>query len=70
MKQKITVPHQVTSTFFNLPCIQGAYKDEEDDVRYLIRPRYTTDGDYQFTYPGDTLIEEDNGKWRVEKPQK
>lgn len=70
MKQFIIVPSQVTPTFFNLPCIEGVYKDEDGMVRYLIRPRYTTNGDYMTAYPGDTLIEEDNGKWRVEKPQK
>ena len=71
MKQSIIVPNQVTSPFFNLPCIEGAYKDEDNAVRcYLIKPRYTTNGDYMMAYPGDTLIEEDNGKWRVEKNQK
>lgn len=70
MKLFIIVPQKVTSTFFNLPCIEGAYKDEDDVVRYLIRPKYTYNGDYLTAYPGDTLIEEDNGKWRLEKPQK
>lgn len=67
MIQEIIVPGQVTTTFFNLPCIEGAYKDDDDVVRYLIRPRYTTNGDYMLATPGDILIEEDNGKWRVEK---
>lgn len=67
MIQEIIVPGQVTTTFFNLPCIEGAYKDDDDVVRYLIRPRYTTNGDYMLANPGDILIEEDNGNWRVEK---
>lgn len=67
MKQSIIVPNQVTTSFFNLPCIEGAYEDNYGIVRYLIRPKYTYNGDYLTAYPGDTLIEEDNGKWRVEK---
>lgn len=70
MKQKITVPHQVTSTFFNLPCIDSAHKGPSGSVTYLLSPLHTVGGDLRYANPGDTLIEEDNGKWRVEKPQK
>ena len=70
MKQIVIVPGQVTTTFFNLPCIEGACKDNDDVVRYLISPRYTTNGDYMMAYPRDTLIEKDTGKWRIERKQK
>lgn len=65
MKQSIIVPNQVTTSFFNLPCIEGAYKNQYDVVRYLIRPEYTYNGDYLTAYPGDSLVEYNNGKWNV-----
>lgn len=70
MKQIIIVPNQVTATFFNLPCIDSAHKVPSGSVTYLLSPLHTVGGDLRYANPGDTLIEEDNGKWRVEIPKK
>ena len=65
MKQEITVPNQVTTTFFNLPCIDSAHKEPSGSVTYLLSPRHTVGGDWRYANPGDTLVEEDTGKWSV-----
>ena len=70
MKQSIIVPNQVTTTFFNLPCIDSAHKVPSGSVTYLLSPCHMVGGDLIHACTGDILIEEDNGKWRVERNQK
>ena len=70
MKQSIIVPNKLTATFFNLPCVSSAHKESDGSAYYFLHPDFTTTGDWCYANQGDTLIEEDNGKWRVEKPQK
>ena len=68
MKQSIIVPQRLSPTVFNLPCVDSAMKSGIDGTYYHLISWYMAD-DYQplFAHPGDTLIEEDDGKWRVEK---
>lgn len=74
MKQSIIVPNQVTATLFNLPCVLSIHKRDVEGMKpfyCILKPSCAVDRyDLLFANPGDTLIEEDNGKWRVEKPQK
>ena len=65
MKQSITVPNQVTSTFFNLPCVSSAHKRQDGSAYYILHPDLTANGDWCYANPGDILIEEDSGKWSV-----
>ena len=67
MRQEIIVPDKVTTTYFDLPCINSVHKFADGTPRFLLHPSETINRDWQHADPGDTLIEEDNGKWRVEK---
>ena len=71
MKQSIIIPNKVTSTLFDLPCILSIHKRDVEGMKpfyCILNPSCAVDRhDWQFASPGDTLIEEDNGKWRVEK---
>lgn len=70
MRQRIIIPNKVTSTLFDLPCVGGVNKSGMTDkhpVYHLLTYMMADDDQPLFAVPGDTLIEEDGGKWRVEK---
>ena len=73
MKQSIIIPNKVTSTLFDLACILSIHKRGVEGMKpfyCILNPSCAVDRhDLQFASPGDILIEEDNGKWRVEKQQ-
>lgn len=69
MKQTITLSDRISPTVFKLPCVASAHKSGLDDCPYYhLFGWYMVDDEQPITVgPGDILIEEDNGKWRVEK---
>ena len=69
MKQSIIVPQRLSPTVFNLPCVASAHKSGLDSCPYYhLFGWHMVDDEQPITVgPGDILIEEDNGKWRVEK---
>ena len=67
MKQSIIVPNQVTATFFNLPCVSSAHKRQDGTYYLLLHAATTTTGLWEQAECGDTLVEEDNGEWKVIK---
>lgn len=70
MKQSIIIPEKIYPGVFNLPCVYGVNKSATKDKRplyYLVSWCMVDYSQPLVAQPGDTLIEEDNGKWRVEK---
>lgn len=70
MRQRIIIPKRITNTVFSLPCVGGVNKSgmtDEHPVYHLLTYMMADDDQPLFAVPGDTLIEEDGGKWRVEK---
>ena len=70
MKQAIIIPERVTHSVYALLCVSGLHKSGMPDERpvYHLLADMEADGDQPlFAHSGDTLIEEDNGKWRVKK---
>ena len=61
MKQRITIPDKVMHTVFSLPCVVGALKDKHVGIEYHVMLEGKTWSNS--AYPGDTLIEDDNGIW-------
>lgn len=69
MKQRIKIPNRVSHTLFSLPCVQAICKNHRKGFHILLYP-HRVEGydvtDYLLTaFPGDTLEELDNGKWRL-----
>ena len=62
MKQIIVVPNKITASFFELPCIKSAEKNN-NDTWYILDKEYMVTGELETAWPGDTLQELDNGKW-------
>lgn len=69
MKQTITLSDRISPTVFKLPCVASAHKSGLDSRPYYhLFGWYMVDDEQPITVgPGDILIEEDNGKWRVKK---
>ena len=69
MKQTITLSDRISPTVFKLPCVASAHKSGLDSRPYchLLADMMADDDQPLFAHPGDTLIEDDNGKWRVER---
>ncbi len=61
MKQKIKVEGKNITELFNLPCVKTIGKTDNGFVLQL-DTHYPT-----FAYIGDWLVEDDEGKWSVEK---
>ena len=69
MKQSIIIPERVTHSVFNLSCVEGVHKSGMPDQRpvyHMLAYMMADDNQSLFATAGDTLIEEDDGKWRVE----
>lgn len=69
MIQRITIPNKVTQGLFELPCVMSINKNQRKGFHILLYPHriegfYLTDH-FPIAYPGDTLEELDNGKWRI-----
>lgn len=69
MKQAITIPYRLSHTVFKLPCVASVGKSGLDDSPYyhLFAWDMADDNQPLYAFPGDTLIEDDNGKWRIER---
>lgn len=80
MKQRIKVESKNIGELFALPCVKTsaktlAYNNEyllihsQDPDDFYVDVAYRPDtGCYgDFAYPGDWIVEEDDGTWRVEK---
>ena len=67
MKQSITLGKSITPTTFNLPCVSSAHKRKDGSYYLLLHAATTTTGLWEQAEEGDTLVEEDNGEWRVIK---
>ncbi len=67
MKQKITVPSKVTTSFFDLPCIRKAFKTLQGEVFFELRKDIVKGDKRTYIFPGDSIIEEDDGTWRTER---
>lgn len=68
MKQSIIIPKRITNTVFSLPCVSGVNKSgmkDEHPVYHMLAYMMADEDQPLFAVPGDTLIEEDDGKWRV-----
>ena len=68
MKQSIIIPEKICPDVFNLPCVIGVNKSGNKDKSpiYYLSSWYMVDYSQPLlAHPGDILIEEDNGKWRV-----
>ena len=65
MKQKIQFSGRHLDDIFSLPCVNSIIKSSDGTPFLIIRPEHHVEFPYA-AYPGDWLIEEDNGKWRVE----
>ena len=63
MKQRIIIPNRISHTIFSLPCVEMAGKTPDGMLVYVI---ITPDGSLQPAFPGDTLIQEDDGSWHIE----
>lgn len=69
MKQTITLSDRISPIVFKLPCVASAHKSGLDSRPYYhLFAWYMVDDEQPIIVgPGDILIEEDNGKWRVGK---
>ena len=65
MKQKIHFTGKNLNDVFFLPCVCGVMKMDSDEP-YLILRDGMSDGSH-YAGIGDWLVEEDCGKWHVEK---
>ncbi len=65
MKQRITIPDKVTHSIFQLPCVTGVIKNTLTGIEYHARLEGRDVS--SSVYPGDTLIEDDNGIWHLER---
>lgn len=72
MKQRITIPDKVTHTVFSLPCVTVILKDDYEPSPYkyhlivVLGRRKTA----HVAYPGDALVEDNNGIWHLKRRQK
>ena len=72
MKQSIIVPKFVSESFFRLPVILGVRKIRVPNGKelrcFLLNAELLIDGfaDKCWVIPGETLIQEDDGKWRID----
>ena len=65
MKQRITIPKKVTHSIFQLPCVMGVVKNRMTGFEYHVRLEGRMWSSAVF--PGDTLVEDDNGFWHLER---
>ena len=65
MRQRITLPDKVTHSIFSLPCVICFWKSKKH--AYGIIAEFGKDKEPDDAYPGDTLIEDDNGIWHLER---
>ncbi len=69
MKQRITIPKKVTQGLFELPCVMSINKNQRKGFHILLYPHRIEGFDitdhFPTAFPGDTLEELDNGKWRI-----
>ena len=69
MKQSIILPNRISHTVFKLPCVESVHKSYKSVNLYYCLYRWMMVDENQLTlaFPGDTLIEEDDGRWRLER---
>ena len=69
MIQRITIPNKVTQGLFELPCVMSINKNHHKGFHILLYPNRIEGFDitdhFPTAFPGDTLEELDNGKWRI-----
>ena len=69
MIQRITIPNKVTQGLFELPCVMSINKNHRKGFYILLYPHRIEGFDitdhFPTAFPGDTLEELDNGKWRI-----
>ena len=65
MRQKIHFTGKNLNDVFFLPCVVGVMKMDSDEP-YLILRDGMSDGSH-YAVIGDWMVEEDDGKWHVEK---
>ena len=65
MKQKIQFTGRHLDDIFALPCVSSIIKSSDGTPFLTLRHEYH-EGFPITAIPGDWLVEEDNGKWRVE----
>lgn len=69
MKQRIKIPSRVSHTIFSLPCVMSINKSQHKGFHILLYPHRIEGFDitdhFPTAFPGDTLEELDNGKWRI-----
>ena len=69
MKQRITIPKKVTQGLFELPCVMSINNNQRKGFHILLYPHrmegYDITDHFPTAFPGDTLEELDNGKWRI-----
>ena len=69
MIQRITIPNNVTHGLFELSCVMSINKNHRKGFHILLYPHRIEGFDitdhFPTAFPGDTLEELDNGKWRI-----
>lgn len=65
MKQKIQFSGRHLDDIFALPCVSSIIKSSDGTPILTFRPEYQ-EGFPIIAFPGDWLVEQDNGKWRIE----
>lgn len=68
MRQKIHFTGKNLNDVFFIPCVLAIMKLDNDEL-FLVLRNGLSDG-YHYAVIGDWMVEEDDGKWHVEKGDK
>ena len=60
------IPETISDEIFNLPCVNSISKSDKSFI-YVCMAYTMEDNKFQYAKPGDTLVQLDNGKWRIMK---
>lgn len=63
MKQKITISGNNWNDIFKVPCVEAVYHIPIGGI-FVVALRNNTS--YEYAHIGDSLVQDENGKWQVE----